>query len=65
MLAEITNKYLNGKEIIGVYNNWNLSDNVPLGSQVEELHEDLFQVKFIRGFLIDIGWYPEHQKNVC
>ncbi len=41
---------------------WDLSfldPQRPLTDQVEDLKEDLAQVKYARGVLLDIGWYPE------
>lgn len=59
MLAEIQ-KYTNNKKIISLYDEWNINWNVPLNRQVDKLHEDLIQIEFIRGYIMDIGWYPEH-----
>jgi len=35
----------------------------PLSEQVDNLKEDLAQVRFPRGLLIDVGWYPECSRD--
>lgn len=37
--------------------------NTPLGDQLTELKEDLAQISFPGGLLIDVGWYPEFSKE--
>lgn len=53
-------KYINRKEILTVYDDWDLSEKDFLGNQADLLHEDLIQITFRGGYTIDIGWYPEH-----
>ena len=36
-----------------------LDDSKPPREQLEELKEDLAQVSFPRGVVLDVGWYPE------
>ena len=33
---------------------------MPLSEQLESLTEDLIQIEYDNGYLIDIGWYPEY-----
>lgn len=42
------------------YNEFNIDFNVPYSEQVEELSEDLIQIEYENGYLIDLGWYPEY-----
>ncbi|MBD5135691.1 MAG: hypothetical protein HDT39_06990 [Lachnospiraceae bacterium] len=41
------------------YNEFNIDFSVPYSEQVEELLEDLIQIEYKNGYLIDLGWYPE------
>ena len=52
--------FLNGKVS---FNDFNLDQNIPLELQIGHLKEDLFQVDYSGEFLIDVGWYPEFDKN--
>jgi hypothetical protein len=39
---------------------WRGSDErLPLAEQVSDLKEDLAQVEYPAGVLLDVGWYPE------
>ncbi|MDE5778972.1 MAG: hypothetical protein K2I10_10785 [Lachnospiraceae bacterium] len=42
------------------YNEFNIDFCVPYSEQVEELLEDLIQIEYENGYLIDLGWYPEY-----
>ena len=37
--------------------------DIPLVNQLSELKEDLAQISFPSGLLIDIGWYPEFSED--
>ena len=41
------------------YNSFNISFDIPFEDQIDSLNEDLMQVEYEGGFIIDIGWYPE------
>lgn len=41
------------------YNTYNIDFDKPLSGQREELNEDLIQVEFQGGYILDIGWFPE------
>lgn len=42
-----------------IYNSFRISFIKPFDQQTEALTEDLIQVEYDHGFIIDIGWYPE------
>jgi len=60
-MLEEAHKHEGNKKIINIYDNWNLDFDKTVYEQAGELHEDLIQISFIRGYMIDIGWYPEHE----
>jgi hypothetical protein len=35
----------------------------PLAEQLRELKEDLAQISFPRGLVVDVGWYPEFART--
>ena len=41
------------------YNSFDISFDKPFEQQIFSLNEDLVQVEYENGYLIDIGWYPE------
>lgn len=45
------------------YNQFNIDFNVSYSRQIEELLEDLIQIEYENGYLIDLGWYPEYNPN--
>lgn len=45
------------------YNVFNIDFNKPFADQLEELNEDLIQIKYGDDYLLDIGWYPEGNEN--
>ena len=47
------------------YNEFNIDFNKPLKMQSELLKEDLLQVEYDTGYIIDLGWYPEFDENGC
>lgn len=62
MLEEVL-KHKYNKEIVDIYDNWNIDFDKPLEQQIEELHEDIIQITFARGYSLDVGWYPAY--NIC
>ncbi len=62
-MLEEAHKHKGNRKIINIYDNWNLNFDEDLYTQVDELHEDLIQISFIRGYTLDIGWYPEHDEK--
>lgn len=59
MLTE-AHRHEGNRKIINIYDNWSLDFNKSVYEQTERLQKDLIQISFIRGYMIDIGWYPEH-----
>ena len=47
------------------YNEFHIDFSIDYDKQLNHLNEDLFQVCFPQGYLLDLGWYPEHQENGC
>lgn len=45
------------------YNTYNIDFNKSLARQKEELNEDLIQVEFQGGYILDIGWFPEYNEK--
>lgn len=45
------------------YWNFNVDENIPFAEQEFELSEDLIQVEYENGKIIDVGWYPEFDIN--
>lgn len=54
---------LNSRKGEILYNDLYLDEEIPLSKQLDNLKEDLLQVNFYNKYLIDIGWYPEFDKN--
>lgn len=53
-------KQINFKSKSGkiLYNDFSIQ-NKPLNNQIFSLKEDLLQVEYPNGCLVDVGWYPE------
>lgn len=45
------------------YNEFHFDFNLPFSEQEDSLMEDLLQVEYENGYLIDLGWYPEYDEN--
>jgi hypothetical protein len=43
------------------FNDFFISDDIPLENQLDELKEDMLQVEFPDGYLLDIGWRPSFE----
>lgn len=46
-----------------IYNEFHFDFDLPFSAQEDSLNEDLLQVQYENGFLIDLGWYPEYDAN--
>ncbi|MCC8376684.1 hypothetical protein CKY10_23120 [Photorhabdus sp. HUG-39] len=46
-----------------IFNDFFISDDIPLENQLDELKEDMLQVEFPNGYLLDIGWRPSFEIN--
>lgn len=47
------------------YNEFNIDFSKPFKTQLDCLAEDLLQVEYDDGYIIDLGWYPELDENGC
>ena len=41
------------------YNEFYIHFDIPFSEQLDSLLEDLVQIEYEDGYLIDLGWYPE------
>ena len=41
------------------YNEFRIHFDIPFSEQLDSLLEDLVQIEYEDGYLIDLGWYPE------
>lgn len=48
---------------IVIFDDFNISENIDLSEQLEELKEDMLQVSFPSGYILDIGWRPSFEIN--
>lgn len=46
-----------------VFNDFSLKKNIPLNEQQDELKEDMLQVEYPGGYLLDVGWRPSFDIN--
>lgn len=46
-----------------VFNDFSLKKNIPLNEQRDELKEDMLQVEYPGGYLLDVGWRPSFDIN--
>lgn len=47
------------------YNEFNIDFRKPFKMQSDSLKEDLLQIEYDKGYIIDLGWYPEFDENGC
>jgi hypothetical protein len=47
------------------YNTFDIDFAVPFENQEDKLSEDLIQVEYDNGYIIDVGWYPEMDPKGC
>ena len=41
------------------YNDFNIDSKIPFKNQEFSFKEDILQVNYPQGYLLDVGWYPE------
>ena len=46
-----------------MFRNFDYDKSKTLSEQIDILKEDLIQVQYKNGYIIDVGWYPEFSKN--
>ncbi|PIT61225.1 hypothetical protein [Snodgrassella alvi] len=46
-----------------VFNEFSLNKNIPLQMQLDSLKEDMMQIKYPNGYILDIGWRPSFNIN--
>lgn len=51
------------KSGIITYNEFHIDFKKPYYKQLDNLTEDLLQVKYRESYILDIGWYPEFDKK--
>lgn len=52
-----------GENIKEVRIDFNLSEEITIDKQAYELKEDLIQIIYNNGYILDVGWYPEFDIN--
>lgn len=45
------------------YDDFDIDPNITFEEQEFSFKEDMFQVSYGNRYTLDIGWYPDHQKN--
>ncbi|PIT14849.1 hypothetical protein [Snodgrassella alvi] len=48
-----------------VFNEFSLNKNIPLSMQLDALKEDMLQIEYPNGYILDIGWRPSFNINGC
>lgn len=51
---------LNILDGIITYNDFEIDEKIPFDDQWHMYKEDILQIKFGERFILDLGWYPEH-----
>ena len=46
-----------------IYDEFHIDFSKPFSEQLDSLTEDLLQIEYENGYLIDLGWYPEFDEN--
>ncbi|MET4861622.1 hypothetical protein [Morganella morganii] len=46
-----------------VFDDFNISENTSLSEQLDELKEDMLQIYFPNGYVLDVGWRPSFEIN--
>lgn len=46
-----------------MFNAFSLKKEITLGEQLHELREDMLQVEFPDGYILDVGWRPSFDVN--
>ncbi len=52
-----------GENINEMHIDFDLSEEIALDKQIDELKEDLIQIIYKNGYILDVGWYPEFDIN--
>ena len=52
-----------GKKGNVIFNDFSLKQSIPLNEQRDELKEDMLQVEYPGGYLLDVGWRPSFNLN--
>lgn len=45
------------------FNDFIINKTIPLEAQLDNLKEDMLQIEFSDGYLLDVGWRPSFSKN--
>ncbi|KOC88153.1 hypothetical protein [Winslowiella iniecta] len=45
------------------FNDFPINEAMPLEEQLDDLKEDMLQIGFSNGYLLDVGWRPSFNKN--
>lgn len=56
-------KIKKSNKISCIYNDCKIKNSVSLKDQLSHLKEDLLQISYKNGYIIDLGWYPEFDIN--
>ncbi len=54
-----------GQSVVREYNDFCINPDIPLFMQLDKLKEDLIQIEYESGHILDIGWYPEFKSSGC
>lgn len=54
-----------GRSVVRKYDDFCINPDIPLFMQLDTLKEDLIQVEYDSGHMLDIGWYPEFKLKGC
>lgn len=46
-----------------IYNEFHIDFSITFLEQIENLLEDLLQIKYAENIILDVGWYPEYDEN--
>lgn len=52
-----------GDKVSSIYIDFDYDDKKSLLDQIDILKEDIIQVQYTNGLIIDVGWYPEFSIN--
>ena len=45
------------------YNEFDIDENKPFEDQWYNFSEDILQIKYGKRFILDVGWYPQHDSK--
>ena len=52
-----------GENVLDLCVDFDYDKSKTLSDQIDILKEDLIQIQYENGYIIDVGWYPEFSKN--